>query len=154
MEDLLMVALKAFPELNARGFFTVVSGVEYYFAGLQKMEVESFYKSFYEEYDVAFRVRCIFSLCDCKTESKWKRIEGLQHIYRTPILYVVKRFAIDGSPKQIWSRMVNRYNANALVIEHYVHSEYSIDYLKKFLAAKNIHVILVPVPVSVPVSVK
>jgi hypothetical protein len=141
-KDLLMVALEIFPELNARGFFTTEKGVEYYFAGLQEMEIESAYKSFYEEYDVAFNIRCTYSVCDYKTESRWIRMDGQHHLYRTPMLYVVNRIDLNASPAQIAYRMNGHYRANTLVVEKYFHPEFSTSSLKSFLAAHGIYVVI------------
>ena len=141
-KDLLMVAIEIFPELTARGFFTVIKGMEYYFSGLQEMEIESAYKTFYEEYDVAFNVRSTYSVCDCKTESMWKRMDGNRHVYRTPMLYVINRFDMNATPAQIATRMISHYRANTLVIEKYTHPEFSASSLKIFLSANGIHMII------------
>jgi hypothetical protein len=106
------------------------------------MEVESLYKSFYEEYDVAFSLHCIFSICDRKSDSRWQRMEGDSHVYRTPVLYIINRTEMEGSPAQIAYRMLNRYCANTLVIEKYEHQKYDEAYLKSYLADKGIHLIL------------
>jgi len=137
-----MVALHAFPQLKARGFFTLVEGVEYYFAALQEMEIESTYKSFYEEYDVAFNLRCTYSICDYKKESRWLRMSGDQHVYRTPLLYVINRIDLDESPAQIANRMISYYRANMLVIEKYNHPEYSVSSLNSYLKANGIYFII------------
>jgi len=137
-EELLLMALEVFPELKLRGFFTVIEGVEYYFAGLQDMEIESAYKSFYDEYDFAFSLRCTYSICDCRIDSKWTRLNGAQ-VYRTPVLYVVNRSEMNESPKQIAGRMVHCYRANTLVLEKYNHPDFSIDRLKTYLNMKGIY---------------
>jgi hypothetical protein len=147
-QDLLMVALQAFPELKARGFFTIIAGVEHYFSALQEMKVETTYKSFYEEYDVAFSLRCTYSICDWKNKSRWIRIEGDKHVYRTPLLYVINRFDLNESPEQIASRMMTHYRANALVIEKYNHPEYSVASLSSYLKAHNIYFVMKSVGAS------
>ena len=140
--DLLMVAMEAYPELKARGFFTVIRGNEYYFSGLQKMEIESAYKPFYEEYDLAFSIRCTYSVCDYKSETRWKRMDGDHHVFKTPVLYLISRSDLDASPSAIVNRMVTHYRANALVIEKYHHPDYSISSLKSYLLANGMYLVL------------
>jgi len=136
-----MVATEIFPELKARGFFTDIGGREHYFSGLQKMEIVSAYKSFYEEYDLAFSVKCLYSVCDCKTESRWIRLEGNHHIYKTPVLYLIRKFDLDLSPSQIAKRMIKHYRANVLVLESYNHQNFQIGSLKNYLSAYGIYLI-------------
>ena len=140
--ELIMVAMEAFPELNTRGFFTITRGNEYYFSGLQKMEIESAYKPFYEEYDFAFSVKCTYSICDCRTDSRWIRMEGDRHVYITPMLYVINRSGVNASPSQLVRRMIYDYRANVLVIDQYDYQDISLSVLKNYLSSYGLYLIL------------
>jgi|GEM_PF-6303792 len=118
-EYLLNIAERVFPELAAGKFFAITGGAEYYFSGLQHTEVEQLYRSFYDEFDFAFCIRCSFSLCDLKTDTRWVRQEGEKHFYTTPVLRVVERTDFNYAPANAIRRMRTHYRANTLVLETY-----------------------------------
>ena len=141
-EYYLRIAEKVFPELKSGRFFAKVQGIEHYFSGLIQTEVKINYKSFYDEYDFAFSIRCTFSLCDKKNETRWVRQEGSEHFYSTPVLFVVDRTDFNYSPEQAVSRMIRHYRANTLVLGSYAHPEFSWEQLADHMRRNGIHLIL------------
>ena len=141
-EYYLRIAEKVFPELKSGRFFAKVQGIEHYFSGLIQTEVKINYKSFYDEYDFAFSIRCTFSLCDRKTDVRWVRQEGREHYYNTPVLFVVERNDLNFLPDQIIQRMKSYYRANTLLINSYKHSHFSLKQFKELMKRNELHFIL------------
>lgn len=136
------IAEMVFPELKSGRIFAKVNGMEHYFSGLIHTEVKVNYKSFYDEYDFSFSIRCTFSLCDRKTEVRWVRQEGREHYYDTPVLFVVERNDLNFLPDQIISRMKNYYRANTLLLRSYAYNQYSIRQFYELMKFNGLHFIL------------
>ena len=141
-EYLFRIAGKVFPGLRTGKFFTVVNGTEQYFSGMLQKEVKLYYKSFYEEYDYAFSLQCIFSLCDRKTKVRWVRQPGTRHQYTSPALFVVERTDFHNAPEQIVKRMQTHYRANTLILDSYSHPRYSGRQLATILEMNGLNLIM------------
>ena len=140
-EYYLKIAEKVFPELKSGKFFTNVKGVEHYFSGLLSIEVKNIYKSFYDEFDYAFSIRCTFSLSDRKSDTRWIRQEGSEHCYTTPVLFVVDRLDMDYEPEQVVRRMLHRYRANTIILESFNYYQYHEQHLAEYLRRSGVHLI-------------
>lgn len=141
-EYYLRIAERVFPELKTGRFFAKVNGIEHYFSGLIDAEVKINYKSFYDEYDFAFSIRCTFSLCDKKTETRWVRQEGSVHYFNTPLLFVVERDELNFLPDQIVQRMRSYYRANTLLLGSYAYPHRPIKQFKELMKVNELHFIL------------
>jgi hypothetical protein len=141
-EYLMRIAEKVIPGLAAGRFFVMVCGEERYYAGLCAKEEQPVYRSFYDEFDFAFSIRCTFSLCDVKTNGRWVRLQGNSHIYTSPILFVVDREEFNFIPDHAAERMHSRYRANTLVVDSYDCPGYSMQQLARAMKANGLNFIL------------
>ena len=137
----LRIAETAFPGLQQKRFFTTVGDTEYYFSGLRMTEVQHIYRSYYDEFDYAFSIRCTFSVCDRREGSRWIRQPGDDHLYTTPPAVVVQRDELACSPAQIIFRMKNFYKANVLIYSGYKHSLFSENQLREILESNQLSLV-------------
>ena len=113
---LFRISETAFPGLKEGRFFCTFKGTEYYFSGLISREVKIIYRSFYDPFDFAFSIDCVFSVCDVKSDSRWIRKEGSRHIYSTPVLSVMERNRFDCDPETVLAKLTAK-RVNVLVLD-------------------------------------
>ena len=141
-EYLLKIGHYVLPELEKGRFFTKVKGVEHYFSGLINTEVKIIYRSFYDEFDFAFSLRCTFSLCDIKSETRWMRKEGSEHYFETPPFFVVERNEFNYSPEKVVKRLHSHYRANTLLLGTYSFQQFKESHLDECFRRSGLHLIM------------
>ena len=134
----LQIAEKVFPGLQHKRFFTAIGGTEHYYSGLRMTEVEHIYKSYYDEFDFAFSIRCTFSICDKQEGRRWIRQPGDEHLFSTPPAYVVQRSDVSCSPAQIIEKMKKFYKANVLICSGRSHPMVSEAVLREIMETNKL----------------